>query len=380
MTSTRRPFAGRPIFSRPRVGQRGFTLVELLVVIGIIALLVSILLPSLNRARESANTVKCASNARQLATAMQLYVNENEGWLAGPHTSGRRWNYGDPNAINNGDPTDSIDAMDPLSERNAPVQNMDWMSPTLGLVLGDLPENDLERLIALFGTELQCPSVVQSYDSGTLGGGGASAAPASLLYNSYHAVIQFHAFPQIDANPAGGFVGISNPSDDDRSTRFASINSSYAPKLVRVGAGASKAYVIEGGRFLNMNLAEGLVESITFNFARYQKQGGNFMARGPYMFYDRQPHVLQTDRDGAGYGSPGNWLGNDISVSPVAKTLGWRHSNTRMNMAFFDGHVETRGVADSISPRLYFPKGSQITQARFTYDPNDGNTAYTIDE
>jgi prepilin-type N-terminal cleavage/methylation domain-containing protein/prepilin-type processing-associated H-X9-DG protein len=61
--------------------KRAFTLVELLVVIGIIAVLVGILLPALTKARETSNRLSCLSNLRQIGTALVMYVNDNKGLL-----------------------------------------------------------------------------------------------------------------------------------------------------------------------------------------------------------------------------------------------------------------------------------------------------------
>src|ERR1700709_2672361 len=78
----------------PSQQRRGFTLVELLVVIGIIGLLISILLPSLARARASARNVACLSNLKQIGVGFQLYANEYKGvWPkpATPMTNPARW-------------------------------------------------------------------------------------------------------------------------------------------------------------------------------------------------------------------------------------------------------------------------------------------------
>jgi len=72
-----------------RLWQRGFSLVELLVVVGIISLLIAMLMPTVKTARESANRTQCASNLRQIGYAIQSYANDNRGWIPRDATTGR---------------------------------------------------------------------------------------------------------------------------------------------------------------------------------------------------------------------------------------------------------------------------------------------------
>ena len=323
MTRTNR----KPVTSVRDGRAPAFTLVELLVVIGIIAVLIAILLPSLSKARGSARTVACAANLRSILQGMQIYVAQNQGYFpGGPNSSGAF-------LLSGGTFTDA----------NCPEvsQLWDWQSPIAmaqGLEFergGTQAERTarFKRLNEFPG--YRCP------DNDVLAVPFGAPNAGTVIMNSYNTAMIFHQ----TRNPA-------NNAGDGKKIARSDYNppAGYAPKISSVKNASRKIYIADGARY---SKSDGTGPDYEFRYDG--TYGGAYSDQGAWSSFS-----ASWDRSAA----PGNGGG-----TRDARLFAYRHGTRtqkaaadafRFNAGFFDGHVEALGDLAGANPEFWMPTGTQV--------------------
>ncbi|MFH0979959.1 MAG: prepilin-type N-terminal cleavage/methylation domain-containing protein [Planctomycetota bacterium] len=349
--------------SQKRAG--AFTLVELLVVVAIIALLVSILMPSLTGARAQAQAAACASQMRGLSAGLASYTTESNGWIPGMNTSGVKLRA----------KTFCLTA-DALRDASMPVQPHDWATPILRLETA-LPRNRAERL-RLVTERYQCPSqtAVRSvlyphdsagnFDTSQVPDGADFLAKASWAALSYlmpahfqywgknHAKVPlawFENYPQsIPVRPT------ITPSEWE--TQY----DQYVSHMDYVGPPARKMAFADGTRYLTVT------KILDHDVSPLPDEFGSFTSSGAWWSgctaYGVAPQSLNWDGDTVTRGSPS--AGENLGLSYRHCTRRTRVKTTcrdnpgMLNAAFFDGHVELLSDQASRRIELWYPSGAVV--------------------
>lgn len=376
----------------PRPGtRRAFTIVELLVVISIIALLISLLLPALSRARQQGRTLGCAANMRSMALAAASYAQEHRDQIVGSTvTSGLdalsrdhllvvpallRSKRGTA-ATFNGIAVQNFDHYGPLAHF------LGMQGPGDEIAAGPLPTADtgavrtergrrfdwLRRIDAMRCPENALVAIVSAHESNA---SGVDIGPGPLLsYHTTTAMVTPHTGRAADTP-----VGI-NPGSSDVLRR------GYTPRTLRVGSPAVKAFLGEGARYGNET--ESFTPSI--QTALTASYGGAFSDVGPWYndsdtwaracapgealraVHLQSPHLARDLRP---------WSFRHNLVSGAGRVL----ASADANIAFFDGHVESRDDATYGQIRNWLPAGTAFMEGHAlwaslrTFFPSQGATA-----
>ena len=333
-----------------------FTLIELLVVVAIIALLISILLPSLQAAREQARRVTCGTTLSGFGRSMGIYATESSDWYPGPNTSGVAVRAKLTAASSN---------PSALQQPSLPMQAFDWMSPLLRNNY-DLPANRAQRW-KFFWTKYGCPSIsnltctpyrINALPDADLFKEIATfpacsyLMPASFAYWGQRQSGQRLATDEMNpAYPVSAWVG--NSDWEVRTDDFVS-------RLDKVGTPAQKVFVADGTRYLDESL------ELDFDANPFTNQFGAFTDSSAWWSGSRAWGVQANSPSWGGTsmaaGSLSNGRNLPLSYRHGSRSVGTTAKNNRgeINALFFDGHVATLGDRASREVSLWYPKGSVV--------------------
>ena len=336
-------------WSSSSTSRSGFTLVELLVVIGIIAILISILLPSLAKARRAAQTVACASNLRSILQATHIFASQNNGFLPGSAYSSSKFLFKDPyNAVPNTG----------YGQGNCPsiISMHDWASPlakVMNVKFDEGSDQDARgrRWIKMRDLpQFTCPS--NEIPATIFGGLVPPSEPMATQVKtgrmfSYTVSLSFLLTRSIPttAQPNGGGSWGRGATRKEWNAPIG-----YNVKLSKVGDPTRKVFVADGSKYSQFD------QTPDYDLTWNGSFGGAFADQGPTKF------GAAWDRGGVQGNTPG---GIDTRVFWARHTngqvkSGGKPGTFRANLGFFDGHVETVDDLTAANPFFYYPKGTEL--------------------
>jgi prepilin-type N-terminal cleavage/methylation domain-containing protein/prepilin-type processing-associated H-X9-DG protein len=286
---------------------RAFTLVELLVVIGIIALLISILLPALNKARQSANSLACQANLHSIGQAISMYVADSKGILPYGWWNGT-WN---PQGTTNGSTLDTSHGNDWVSLL------LNELNGKLGGSMNDVATNG--SIISRTRQMFMCPDAPGQGVNGT--------SFSSICHYACHPRLM----PVLDgwlskdsANP-NAFI---QPYKIGRIRRSAEIGLIFDGSLINIGTDTWGPYATYSvAVYLDRNRwgPAGSPTPTTYLTDNY--------SLGPTLLPDTSVDMRSTSNFGTG---------QNQDVSGNANNIRFRHmKDTTCNALMVDGHVQS---------------------------------------